>query len=87
MLSGSALDLSAGGVRVATSSDLPAGQSILLRFMLPDRGREVLVRGRVVLSFFDATMKRYAHGIAFTQIAPDDQTAIEKMLDAATKVS
>jgi hypothetical protein len=81
VLPGDALDLSAGGVRVAMQSDLPAGQSVLLRFVLPGGEREALVRGRVVLSFFDATTKRYAHGIAFTQIAPDDQASIAKLLE------
>ncbi|HEY9084920.1 MAG TPA: PilZ domain-containing protein [Candidatus Tyrphobacter sp.] len=83
VLSGSALDLSVGGVRVATRSDLPAGQNIVLRFTLPKSDREALVRGRIVLSFFDAATKRYAHGIAFTQIAPEDQEGIVKMLDGA----
>ena len=83
VLYGDALDLSAGGVRVATKSDLPAGQSILMRFTIPNTEREVLVRGRIVLSFFDAGTKCYAHGVAFTQIAPDDQAAIEKLLDSS----
>lgn len=81
VLDGDALDLSEGGVRVAVKSDLPAGQSILLRFTLPKSEREALVRGRVVLSFFDARTKCYAHGVAFTQISPDDQAAVGKLLD------
>jgi c-di-GMP-binding flagellar brake protein YcgR len=87
VLSGDALDLSAGGMRVATATDLPAGQSILLRFTLPHGKREVLVRGRVVLSFFDASIKRYAHGVAFTQISADDQAAIGEMLDGLTQTA
>ncbi len=83
VLDAAALDLSAGGVRVAMKTDLPAGQSILLRFTLPKGGRETLARGRVVLSFFDAAAKRYAHGVAFTQIAPEDQESIGEMLDGA----
>ncbi|MHB8433465.1 MAG: PilZ domain-containing protein [Candidatus Tyrphobacter sp.] len=84
VLDATALDLSAGGVRMAMNTDLPAGQSILLRFTLPKGGREALARGRVVLSFFEAATKRYAHGVAFTQIAPEDQESIAKMLDGAT---
>ncbi len=82
VLTGEALDLSSGGMRVATGDDLPAGQVIVLRFTLPSVEREIVARGRIVLSFFDATAKRYAHGIAFTQIAPEDQALIEKALDA-----
>ncbi len=87
MLTGQALDLSSGGMRVATGGDLPAGQSIVLRFTLPGAEREVVVRGRIVLSFFDAAAKRYAHGVAFTQIAPDDRKLIEKTLETKNPVA
>lgn len=87
VVDGTALDLSEGGVRVAMKSDLPAGQSILLRFTLPKSKRETLVRGRVVLSFFDAGLKCYAHGVAFTQISPDDQAAIAKLLDGVAETA
>jgi c-di-GMP-binding flagellar brake protein YcgR len=73
---GNAVDLSGGGVRVVTKNDLSAGQSVTLRFTLPDSGHEMMVRGRVVLSFFDAGKQQFAHGIAFTQIATADQSAI-----------
>lgn len=85
VLEGAALDLSAGGVRVAMKTDLPAGQSIVLRFSLPGEEREILARGRIVLSFYEAAAKRYAHGIAFTQIAPGDQASIGKLLDRLTE--
>lgn len=87
VLYGDALDLSAGGVRVATKSDLPAGQSILMRFTIPSCEREALVRGRIVLSFFDAASKCYAHGVAFTQISPEDQAEIAKLLDSVTETA
>jgi PilZ domain len=54
VLGGTALDLSSGGMRVATTTDLPSGQAIVLRFTLPGQDRELIVRGRIVLSFFDA---------------------------------
>lgn len=73
---GSAVDLSGGGVRVITKTDLSAGQNVTLRFTLPESGHEMMVRGRVVLSFYDAGKQQFAHGIAFTQIAAVDQTAI-----------
>ncbi len=83
VLSGSALDLSAGGVRVATATDLPAGQSIVMRFVIPKTDREALVLGKVVLSYFDNARKRFAHGVAFTRIAPEDQESIAKLVDGA----
>lgn len=73
---GSAVDLSGGGVRVITKNDLSSGQNVTLRFTLPESGHEMMVRGRVVLSFFDAAKQQFAHGIAFTQIAAADQSAI-----------
>jgi c-di-GMP-binding flagellar brake protein YcgR len=73
---GSAVDLSGGGVRVITKNDLAAGQNVTLRFTLPESGSEMMVRGRVVLSFFDASKQQFAHGVAFTQIAAADQTAL-----------
>ncbi|HEV7180076.1 MAG TPA: PilZ domain-containing protein [Candidatus Baltobacteraceae bacterium] len=76
ILTGTALDLSGGGMRVATSTDLPAGQPIMLRFVLPDGERELLVRARIVLSFYDAAAKSFAHGIAFTQYTTQDHDEI-----------
>lgn len=76
ILTGTAYDLSRGGMRVSTSTDLPAGQPIVLRFVLPDGERELLVRGKIVLSFYDASTKTYAHGIAFTQYTTHDHDQI-----------
>ena len=83
VLIGKAVDLSGGGMRVVTATDLPSGQAIVLRFSLPGRDRELLVRGRIVLSFYDASTRQYAHGIAFTQYAPMDQQAIGEFIKAA----
>lgn len=79
-IEGSAVDLSGGGMRVITKNDLSAGQNITLRFSLPQGEREMMVRGRVVLSFFDASRQQYAHGIAFTQIAAPDQSEIVEFI-------
>lgn len=73
---GNAVDLSGGGLRVVTKNDLNSGQNITLRFALPDSDREMMVRARVVLSFFDAGKQQFAHGVAFTQIAAADQGSI-----------
>ncbi len=76
ILTGQALDLSRGGMRVSCPTDLPAGQPIVLRFLLPTSERELLVRAKIVLSFFDNAVKSFAHGIAFTQYTTHDHDAI-----------
>ena len=76
ILTGQALDLSRGGMRVSTTTDLPAGQPIVLRFVLPNNERELLVRAKIVLSFYDNASKTYAHGIAFTQYTTHDHDQI-----------
>ena len=81
ILSGKAVDVSSGGMRVVTATDLPSGQTIVLRFTLPGQERELIVRGRIVLSFYDATSKQFAHGVAFTQYAAHDQEAIGKYIE------
>lgn len=48
----------------------------MLRFPLATSEREVVVRGRIVLSFYNAEDKQFMHGIAFTSIDPRDQEAI-----------
>jgi PilZ domain len=85
VLPGQALDLGAGGIRVAIATDLPRGQNLVLRFSLPDGTREFVVRGRVVLSFFDASSGRYAHGIAFTQYASNDREAIDTYVSSVIR--
>ena len=72
ILSATSFDISRGGMRVSTTTDLPAGQPVVLRFTLPGSDHELLVRGRVVLSFYDASNKVFAHGIAFTQYTTQD---------------
>ena len=71
-----ASDIGGGGLRLATEEDLPTGIAVELRFALPNNGREVFVRGRIVLSYFNAIEQLYAHGIAFTGIDPIDQESI-----------
>ncbi len=72
-------------MRVATSTDLPTGQPILLRFVLPGGEREMLVRARIVLSFYDAASTSYAHGIAFTQYTTQDHDEISAWVEAQLK--
>lgn len=82
VLSGSAVDLSGGGIRVATTSDLAAGQLVMLRLRLTDTSDEMLLRGHIVLSFYDAASGRFAHGIAFTSYVQRDQDAIVAFVEA-----
>jgi c-di-GMP-binding flagellar brake protein YcgR len=84
ILSGRAVDLSTGGMRVVTPTDLPSGQTIILRFTLPGQERELIVRGRIVLSFYDAATKRFAHGVAFTQYGAADIEQIARFINAAS---
>ncbi len=79
---GQAVDLGGGGMRLAADEDLAQGTYLLLRFRLPDNTQDILARGRIVLSFFNAESKRYYHGIAFTQIDPNDQIAIVRFIEA-----
>lgn len=74
-IEGNAVDLSGGGMRAIAKHDLAAGQNVTLRFSLPESG-EIMVRARVVLSFYDGSKQQFAHGVAFTQIAAADQSAI-----------
>jgi c-di-GMP-binding flagellar brake protein YcgR len=73
---GRARDLGGGGLRLETEEDLPQGSVVTMRFSVPTGRHEMMMRGRVVLSFYNASTKQYGHGVAFTQIAPDDQEAI-----------
>jgi len=79
---GSSSDLGGGGVRLATDEDMPLGSILMLRIPLPGVGRDVVVRGRIVLSFYNAEDKRFMHGIAFTSIDPRDQEEIVRYVAA-----
>ncbi len=73
---GEIVNLGGGGVRLASAEDIPVGSIVELRFALQPNEPAMLARGKVVLSFFEGANSRFAHGIAFTQIAPDDQQKI-----------
>ncbi len=73
---GSSSDLGGGGIRLASDEDLPLGEVLLLRFRLPTIDRELMARGRIVLSFYNSDSKLYYHGIAFTHIDPREQDEI-----------
>jgi c-di-GMP-binding flagellar brake protein YcgR len=79
--SAEAIDMGGGGVRLATGEDLPLGTVLLLRFRIPNVEHDMVVRGRIVLSFYKANEQRFFHGIAFTQIDPADQTQIVRYVE------
>jgi c-di-GMP-binding flagellar brake protein YcgR len=79
---GSSSDLGGGGIRLSTEEDLPLGGVLMLRFPLPNVEREVVAKGRIVLSFYNAEEKRFLHGIAFTQIDPRDQEQIVRYVSS-----
>ncbi len=54
----------------------------MLHFPVPHVDREMVAKGRIVLSFYNAEDKRFLHGIAFTQIDPRDQEEIVKYVAA-----
>ena len=84
ILPAESLDLGGGGMRVSTHADFAASQHVVLRFSLPDApDRQLLVRGRVVLSFYDATAKLYAHGVAFTQYSAQDGAEIARYVGSS----
>ena len=77
---GAIVDLGEGGMRLVSDKHAPARSSIRLNFML-DNGREIRVRGRVVLSYYSAPEQKYHHGVAFTSIDKEDRNAIAKFVD------
>ncbi len=79
---GRSSDLGGGGIRLSTAEDLPLGSLLLVRFKIPGDEREMVARGRIVLSFYNADAKQFFHGIAFTQIDPRDQDEIIRYVAA-----
>lgn len=77
---GSVVDLGEGGMRLVSDKHAPARSAIKLAFIL-DNGREIRVRGRVVLSYYSAPEQKYHHGVAFTSIDKEDRVAIAQFVD------
>jgi c-di-GMP-binding flagellar brake protein YcgR len=78
---GAVVDLGEGGMRLVSDKHAPARSAIRLAFTL-ESGREIRVRGRVVLSYYSAPEQKYHHGVAFTSIDKDDRTAIAQFVEA-----
>jgi hypothetical protein len=75
-LSGKITNIGGGGARLASAEDLARDTVVTLRFTLPKIDHEIMVRGKVVMSFYDASQSAFLHGVAFTQAVRTDQDAI-----------
>lgn len=80
-------NLGGGGLRLASPEDLPRETVLNLRFRMPNTEHDITVRGKVVLSFYDAPRSSYLHGIAFTQIVRGDQAAIVTFIESIDHVA
>lgn len=80
-----AVDLSVGGLRFLDSAELFRDSQVCLRFGLPHIDRELVARGRVVMSFFDSSQEKYSHSVTFTKIAPADLEAISHYIYGAQR--
>jgi c-di-GMP-binding flagellar brake protein YcgR len=76
-------DIGGGGMRIALEREYDPGTLMIVRFRLPGGEREIVARGKVVMSFYNGQEKRYMHGLAFTQIDPADQQSIVRFVEAA----
>ncbi len=75
-------NLGGGGLRLASSEDLPREEVLTVKFRIPGGEHDITIRGKVVMSFYDAGHSSYLHGIAFTQIVRADQTAIVEYVES-----
>jgi len=80
-------DIGGGGIRLAIPGELDPGTTLMMRFRLPDAEREIIARGKIVMSFFDGATALQMHGIAFTQIDPADQAAIIRYVEAVVEAA
>jgi uncharacterized protein (TIGR02266 family) len=71
------LNLSHGGLAIRTTSPLPMGSIVQVKFRMPSAAREVEATGRVVWS--DG---RVGMGIQFQTVDPTGQEAIDNFVDA-----
>jgi c-di-GMP-binding flagellar brake protein YcgR len=76
-------DIGGGGMRVALEREFDPGTMMIVRFRLPGGERDMVARGKVVMSFYNGQQRRYMHGLAFTQIDPADQQQIVRFVEAA----
>jgi c-di-GMP-binding flagellar brake protein YcgR len=80
------INLGGGGLRVSTELDLARGQLVTLHFNLPNVANLINARAKVVLSFFEGSTSKYAHGLAFSQISNEDQNHIVAYVESIAHV-
>ena len=80
------INLGGGGGRFSSTEDLQRGELVTVHFSLPTVKHEIIVRAKVVLSFYEAARASFAHGFAFTQIAVDDQKSIVAFVESLQHV-
>lgn len=78
-------DLGGGGMRLVASYDMPPRSLVGLRFRLPATEGTISARGRVVLTFFSKSERKFHHGIAFTAITPKEKAAIAAFVEGFQK--
>jgi uncharacterized protein (TIGR02266 family) len=71
------LNLSHGGVAIRTTSPLPNGSTVQVKFRLPAAAREVEATGRVVWSD-----RRVGMGVQFQTVDPVSQDVIDNFVDS-----
>jgi hypothetical protein len=77
-ITGSTIDLGAGGVRVETSTPFPAGADPTVSLAL-DTGRHLVARTRVVLADVEADHCEYR--LAFVDLSDDDLAIVDRVVD------
>jgi uncharacterized protein (TIGR02266 family) len=71
------LNLSRGGIAIRTTSPLPSGSAVRVRFHLPGSKRDVEAEGRVAWSD-----SRVGMGIQFATVDTANQLLIDSFVDA-----
>lgn len=74
---GLTLNLSHGGVAIRSTTPLPVGTQVQVKFRMPGGARDVEAAGRVVWSD-----RRVGMGIQFQTVDPTSQTVIDQFVDA-----
>ncbi|MCR5521513.1 MAG: flagellar brake protein [Lachnospiraceae bacterium] len=77
MLSGTCFNLSAGGIRFSSGTDIERGRNVIMNLLLDGENDDVVITGRVIytdnVGFEDAV---YEHRVEFTDIDPDTKERI-----------
>ncbi len=80
-----AVNISKGGIFIATKTPKAVGTPLRFEFVLADTGATAVIRGEGAVQWvkeFDATQPQKAHGmgIKFTKLDPESQTVVDRAL-------